>query len=1228
MKSLAPSSKASTARKRISGLLLAMALQGVSASPPAWSNDSSAVVHTAGTKIAHIRAAAHALKKRLRFANPDPFIGKTSSDAQLKVWDELIAELPSLRQLLHEARLAFLDHRPLSTELESRIGNEIRDILKQPEAPKKKIHAALIALNRLESVYQIEIAGAAPPLPQNKGDGEKEPGSAEPSDGKSPESDQPPSEESGPDKDFPVPSETFESKNFEIPAESEDDTAGPPQIPKSIAHVNKENIGYFRQFVYQLIDARNGKWRATSVSESFVPKPKGGPERELVVLPGKSVGKPIPLLLPQGFIPETFENEEGKVWRSDSDNYYFEARSKSLKIPLYPMTAALRPLSPPELEIFTSSTGVRLEQWPSRLQEDVRALQMERERQHKAGSGRYAGPLGDYHLGVDLSARIAEQFLYRASNVPMDRGKTPVELAHGGAIQCSTATTILVSLLRDQFSIPCRAVVGFRGQSDSRRPGTSHVTADSTGHGWVEIPDGGGNWRGVDPTPYKKDVPTSQKKPAADNPFRPIHPEDQDLPEDEEKSLDGTPRPARKEKGFLGSLKELYDELLHDHAKQPEVQNEQANITRESLAEARPGQGMDLPYDPFDQIAQKDHPAVVAALRIYVRWAADFSLNTQDKLERINFLKSKLFVNQDLLELIQPVLTEATVLFAQNRPPLKQWLGTVLSGRKAQPLNQTVAELSQIKRHLEFTASLYPAGDKPFFKDLLIRIQKLFDQLSDPSIRNKSASGIRIAEDLLDNLPGKISADVLRERFQLPGALGDDTKTLEFAESIGRGELNDFRLSSLLAPYSQFMTQPVYRPAGGKVTTWYRSPLQSGGFKSILPTRDPRDKKRFIRLHPELSDEEALRSGKMYMLVKRHEQEIPRGRNSHEPERATVICWDGSGSMRGSDFDRFQSIFIGAMVDRALSDRGMGRRPRHRIYLIGFDKEVFSDIEITTVEQARDFIARVRERTSGTRSTEGTVIIPAIEAAALRIKNAQVAGDRALSEANIVVISDGEDTATTPERVKFALDSARNGNDQLSIMLSTVAVGKHSALLEQMASRNQSWGADRSLYSFWLKEDIAKLIKDSGEPPRPLNDFWTVQTYGQLPEAIRNSFDDLADFSDGFKLPPIHAHPRASGPPDRTLAEGEEFMRTYRPRPDRADGQDSDAVYLSRLRRVLGALGPELTQRDRALYLGEILAEWNRHFRRRWENYTPEEFAHLKYILNWVKDGQAGDLLK
>ena len=1183
-------------------------------------------------RIKRLEAMAGALHARLGLRR-DPFQGNTTLEQFTRTWSQLNKAFPQLTEAREAIYGTAKSGKTIDSTLESSIEHQAMEILDGSASPGyQKTAGAMFAVLKLAEYHSRFVIPPSPPPPESKTKlEEKKPEEKKPDKKKT--NDSPPR----------YPDAADESKAHNKDSEKSD---GDSAKQHTIAWINKPGVRYFRRDIRVLIDARSGALsshpivsagRAMSAS-SFAVRLKPHDRR----------GKDLPVLIPQGYEPITGVHPGGKVWKDAKDTYWFNTSLEEFAVPLAEASAHSRPLSPPEREIYTSDTRVRLEEWPEHLREAIELVRKKRKDNLKAGSGRYAGPQGDAMLAKDLAHYIANHFLYRVDKDDYDLGPLALSQDRGsqpGAFQCDSAAVILISILREAFQIPCRYISGYRGFQSSTRPGTSHVVTSgesAEGHGWVEVADAAGNWHGVDPTPIKKDRKSKDEN--GKNDFDQIPDPDQGPQDDDSASDDdGSPSDSRNGSGKPArSMKEIIQENIE---RQKALQKERKKKSAATKPEKEPTQEQkeeETPPVEMKEIKKTDvddyisklkggfQPAIEFAVRQIVAWAVDPSQDSGTKMARLQKLGADISkLEEQYVRLIGPIVSEAKMIFAGKNPPIDLWIPLILANAPKQPLNQTVREISLLQRQLEFTYKLLDPVDQAAWRPTLAAIQALRKTLdTTKGLKDKNSLRIKIAEDVFDDLPGEISRGELWDNYlKKSGGIGPNTGTYDLSDAINEGQLNDYRLSSILGPHTDFVVDPIETEAWDERKTWLTDSVSSRRrdfiqARDIRALRDLRERRAFS-LEPHLSAEEAWARGSIYKLGRRKRAKVPGGSTSTDPEKATVLLFDTSGSMAGEPA-RFQSMYIAALVDKALSDLGPGNRIRHRVYLMPFDGEPGEVIEVTTPEQARDLVRHARRNTANTGGS--TNIEAALIGAADVLKEANDKGDRALSRATVVLCSDGGDDMSDEKlaNIRAAFDKIDNDrSEKLDLLMAFVAINGTNEHLVKLAERGEEAGAEKSMYVEWGPDLMTKMIAQSKAKPEPFNDFWSTVPYSKLDSTVTDAFKQI-----GTSLAGIDRRREAQklAGAQYSLEQGLSFVRSSSAGRSDDERKGSNAPALRRLRKVLDSVGPTMNINERQMLMRMLLARWGQYFRDDWNLYDVYEKRNMLYLLqDWVKTGFSGE---
>lgn len=1154
----------------------------------------------------------------------DPFVWASNVDAGVRIWSRLCESFPLLIDVSEAVYVAHEKGRDVPEALEE-------GTLKEAEALLEKISdrdAMAGAVKALLKLEEIRVRSLPPPKEkEEKRESKQEDKKEEKQKGKEPQKKGPPNPQ------YPEPMQVYQAKN----KDSESEGGGNEErVP--IATVNKGGVSYFRMAAFQVVDPLTNRWAQTAVTNPSQLQVTQTSAYSVKVYPYAEKGQVLPLLVPQGFVPVTFSDAHSRVTQDETGNFFFQTQLDTLEVPLLPQGMANRPLSPPEKDLYTAPSQILLSAWPKALQGAVEQLEAARD------EGKFSGVDGDVKLAQVLGSYIANHFKYR---VDKNGEESAVTLVNKGAFQCDTAATLLTTLLRNEFKIPCRPVSGFRGMRRVGEPDASHVISPAQAHAWVEVADASGNWHGVDPAPKKKDRKTKQD--SADDDFRGIESEKQESENQNAekgdkkespsasgagKEVGGDPTPGTMDgtqKDNSGGSEKTLEELIAEVEALQKKKNEERAQSEKSKGKQAGKQSGQEPNKteedttdnaheignkqaPDDQLRKIEgrNPFIRRLLTRMVSWALDQRLGTKTKLQRLNQLKAILGNDSEnhfpsLLRL-KTVLSQTNSLFTGDKPPFDKWLESLFLERKS--LNSISDEIVHVQRQIEFTLTfLDPEERAPLERILreLLQVRRALGQ-----IRHKDSEAIRIALELHGNLPGNISRKIISDQFGISGHLGDDIGTLSLSKAISEGKLNDYRLSSILGPHTDFVVDPIPKPRQGERRTWDHS-LNRRSRPDILLTSDPRYRSR-IRLYEHLTDKEALARGEMGVLINRRRVPYIAGTQDSEPEKATVILLDTSGSMAGNNA-YFQSMYVGALVDRALSDLGPDGKTRHRVYVVPFDTDTHHEVEVNSTKEAIDFVKNVRTKTGNT--CKRTDIQRALLRAAEMLRVANETGDRVFSRATVVLCSDGQSNVDAPT-IKKAFDSVGNKTD---ILMAFVAIGSTNPKLVELTSKNL--GSEKSMYIEWNGSDIDRVISDSHALAKPINDFWTNYSWNNLPAEVPRAFAALERALGVYRAQSSVLDAQKNSFRGNTLALQKKSEVPVINRPEKRRG--SHYGKLSAFRRFLTEIGSRIGAEDRARLLDEVFIQWPRLVSESMNALDHQELAALDFIFKWPQTGVAGE---
>jgi len=249
----------------------------------------------------------------------------------------------------------------------------------------------------------------------------------------------------------------------------------------------------------------------------------------------------------------------------------------------------------------------------------------------------------------------------------------------------------------------------------------------------------------------------------------------------------------------------------------------------------------------------------------------------------------------------------------------------------------------------------------------------------------------------------------------------------------------------------------------------------------------------------------------------------------------------------------------------------------------------------------------LKELKSSTGNTSGGTDIQAalIDVAAAMIKEANRTGDKTLSRANVLLMTDGGSDVDLGA-VRQALQAAKGKDTQL--LVGFIAIDETNPVLMDLAKESAKMGVDKSMYIHWTAEDMAKVNKAAVAPAVPLNDFWTKSKYSELPREIQWAIQGAAK--------PV---PSGINNVDHTRWFEKAKAKLESSRRSPSEKSDKDFVLrIEALRFGLKSIGDLLPPTERVRILNTVIQK-NDSTIFIGRNYSAEEIGVMTHMLGWVK---------
>jgi hypothetical protein len=909
--------------------------------------------------------------------------------------------------------------------------------------PNNNYRERILELYYAAHIIQTKIALAMPPQ------------ESEDTDGKSDESKSPdkqasqkkkipkPPAKKGPPEFFPKKLPKVYSVNKDRPGKGQEG-----ETPERFEYAfSNRRFHYFRQTVFNIVKLGD---------ENFFPSPLMSEPPGLVTdqrpsdaytqyfTMGHPPSEPIELNFPDGYVPVVGNNTVA-ITRGADGSYTANLRGAADRVKIFMARPLPLHLSPVDIDILTSPVGIPSDRWPKKLQ-----LSLLRSEPPATADGK---------LDVHATAKMVEKHLqkhYLYSKKAEERD--PADALNAGRFKCDMAALIMTAIMRDHFKAPCRPVAGYRAQ---RRAGDrsehSVFVVPSDGHAWVEC-YAEGEWESYDPTPVRK-APDEDPEPTdPESRFQPQAGDESEAPDENE--TDGT------------------DAQDNDRQQQTSQAGEE-KVSKEPPAPGTPlpstddiTQG-DITLDPRELSKQKLNKALFETIK------ALFAEGLSPQHDQARTLDTLLALVGAKLEQgmgsLSSWVSEATTQLNRNLGPTSETLRVLAAKLEKSPLPDLYRDFYATYFRLKFFNAMKSPLNGFTDRQAEAMVSTAISAIEDADrefkkLEGQNAKAVSLALSFLKGLP-TITRSVLMKDMGI-STLGNNAAVAALGQELLEGKHLDKSLIGRLYPMSNFITPPIESESYREIKTWTYKDKRGKDPDVVTDAADLFDG---YATDPRYGIEESFRRGELMINRHRVRGRIPSNKGLKEPKRVTIICYDTSGSMGGNP-GFFQASLIGAFADRALSDRGPGGNYLHQLVALGFDEKVHTTTTITNRSQAEEII---REHQSTLKNTSGgTVIMSCLEEAFLQIERAQAGSDNPLANANIILMSDGDDTAVDVDRLQRLRDRI---DRKTKVQLGFVAINKTNPNLEEFVTSdaNRKIGIGPIPYYRFDSQKIAHVISQA-----------------------------------------------------------------------------------------------------------------------------------------------------
>lgn len=789
--------------------------------------------------------------------------------------------------------------------------------------------------------------------------------------------------------------------------------------------------------------------------------------------------KRLLLSLPHLYRPLQPQDGHSKITQDASGSYFLETNYEKVEIPLVKIGS--EQMNPETREFFSRPVGFKESEWPENIQAVMKSL-----KQKNASQSEITKTLTDY---------IKTNYKYIEQTTPET---DPIAALKTKGFQCDMAAYILVSILRDMFHIPSRAVGGFRAHSINE--GGKKITkllhsgpSDSSRHAWVEVLLSNDQWTTFDPTPIEKekkdnkDPEKSEEQDSEESQSQESQDQQDQQNKKQVKPSDKDKKSTEKQKSEVERKKEIEKkskEALEKATKEKtEVNNDQKTL--EDLQKELKTGSLSLRQDQKNK-----NPLIDRLRRIVLRYILSPTKSKMVSRKTYEGAKAGIFNTPDIQALKDDILK---ILDHRTTDYVYDDITKLVYTSKTQEVNKTYFDLLYLLKQFElFTKTLDLGGGIKPPTEVVFNLKRALEIIS--KLNMAGSQEMAAVREFYNKLPN-VTRSAIREKYNL-AQVGPNAPTKAIASDLKSGKLSEFQLLALLRPYTDFIfdAEPVVDT--GQIKSQEIDMRYPRG-RDMVQVKNPLDiyRQDVINLKPLQSPFISFMTGDLYIFRKKKLITVPVKYGSvDEMERVTILQYDTSGSMQG-DPELFQAALLAAFTDNAASDVTASGKPRHKIVLMGFDDKVHTTMLVRDQKEAREVIMNFTKKLGN--SGGGTHIEGAILEGLAQIAEAQNKSSEPLKKANIIVFTDGEAS------VDFAaIESARRAIDtRTKIDIMFVAINGSNPELIKIAHASEKHGMNKGYYIEFDAERISEFISDSEKIHLPDKEesFFTQDTVEKLP---------------------------------------------------------------------------------------------------------------------------------
>jgi len=699
----------------------------------------------------------------------------------------------------------------------------------------------------------------------------------------------------------------------------------------------------------------------------------------------------VVLLLPYGYQP--IATEPLAQLQKDSLGRFHLLNSKGHE----PISVTLAPIEGivkrPELQHYLTPSGLKLEEWPSEIQNFVRLLASSTENAVEKAK-KIKSFIRQYYKYYSEGQETSKEELDAADKIAAQHCDKPniIQMAFSKMLNCDGDSLTAGIWLRDYLKVPVRLVGGktLTGIDNVDGVPWEVITSQSVPHMWLEVWDGN-RW-----VPFDMQPPHTPKSDGKEDSQRlakkPMEEEDSQHKNDRKEGKEGKEGHEKKE----------------SKNGQPADPKERAPLK-------------DMEQYQFEELQKEANPVYALLLRAFKLQALERGLDrghlasANEILDQVKGMGNEDFV---LSTLAKSVGEYTDRILATHKLPgsLHERFQNIKHQASQKDFTSMFTELQQIKAELIELEKLRPL--KPPEKELAHEIHRILTSLR--ANAGKEGEDRAVLEELLKTLPGNLSRRMLLDEIgadetidgaslkKFSGLWSDSSKSRYYRQLVAASEFVDTFLNG--------RPEPVYRMQ----KTDERNPVLTQRRDVDYANRVSQIPRFIWDLKPGEHPLQPFIEGKQLAIQSRVEKPVISPRLPLVRKHTEVLV-DVSGSMGGEKAEAMTAL-LGAFIDRCLSEKDAMGLPLNTLSITYFGDGVRSDSTVKLMgeeleKKALDQLRIFRRSTINANGTS-TALFDAIHHSIEGLKQVYLDPGmnsklkRKVGRGNIAVFTDGDDNSS------------------------------------------------------------------------------------------------------------------------------------------------------------------------------------------------------------------------